>query len=379
MASYDVVVIGAGVIGLSAAWTLARDGRSVAIVDPYPGRGASYVAAGMLAPVTEAAYGEESVVALALRSARAWPSFAASLEGASDLSVGYRANGTLLIGADAGDQAYLEALYGFQRQLGLASQWFLPSQARAVEPLLSSAVRAAIFAPEDAQVDNRRLLAALAEACRRSGASLLTSQVSAITSSKGCVSGVVADGAALAAPLVVLAAGHRSGAIAGFPADDVPALRPVKGQILRLRTPARGPALETTVRAVVAGNSVYVVPRADGQVVLGATVEEHADVTTTVGGAYALMRDALRVLPALGEYELVEVSAGLRPGSFDNAALVGSTSIDGLLLATGHYRNGILLAPVTSEILSELVNSGTTPEWAAPLSPRRFQSRVHPT
>ncbi|HWD24063.1 MAG TPA: FAD-dependent oxidoreductase, partial [Acidimicrobiales bacterium] len=166
---YDVAVIGSGVIGRSCAWRLAQAGRRIAIIDPFPASGASYVAAGMLAPVTEAAYGEEELVALALRSAQAWEGFAAELEEEAGLPTGYRRSGTLLVGADSSDRSHLEELYGFHKVLGLPSELVGPSRARELEPLLAPSNRGGIFAAGDAQVDNRRLLSALNTANARHG------------------------------------------------------------------------------------------------------------------------------------------------------------------------------------------------------------------
>ena len=370
MARYDLAVVGSGVIGLSAAWRLAARGAAVALVDPHPGRGASYAAAGMLAPVTEASYGEEELVALSLRSAAAWPALADELEEASDLPVGLVRSGTLLVGSDASDRAYLTQLLEFHQRLGLDSSWCLPSECRELEPLLAPAVAGGLYAAGDQQIDNRRLLGALAVAARRAGVEFVAAAASALLEADGAVCGVCTTAGDLSAEQVLLANGTATPSLAGA---FLPPARPVKGQILRLRTPSGGPSLSRTLRAVVAGSSVYIVPRADGRVVVGVTVEEHgAAGTVTAGGVYELLRDATRVLPALKEFELLEAFAAARPGSPDNAPIVGATPRRGLFVATGHYRHGILLTPVTLEVLEAVLRGEEAPEWAAPLSPGRF-------
>jgi glycine oxidase len=345
----------------------------VTVFDPHPGSGATYVAAGMLAPVTEAAYGEQAIVALALRAADVWPNFADALREQSGLDCGYRRAGTLLIGADASDLAHLQELQAFHRELGLDSVLVGSTRAREIEPLLAPSQRGGLFAAGDAQVDNRRLLAALFAAGARLGVQERRETVRRVIVEGDHATGVETDTGVHAAGVVLLSAGYRSVSIGGLPAAYAPPTRPVKGQILRLRTRQYVPELSVTVRAIVAGSSIYVVPRGDGRVVVGATMEDVGpDDTVTAGGVYQLLRDALRVLPMLADYELVETSAGLRPGSPDNAAIVGTTGIDGLLVATGHHRNGILFAPTTAEVIASLVATGTTPDFAAPLLPGRF-------
>jgi len=371
--SHDTVVVGSGVIGLAVAWRLATRGRSVAIVDPHPGTGSSYAAAGMLAPATEAAWGEEELAALNVRALAAWPGFAADLETASDLVVGLRRDGTLLVAGDASDRVALEELLDYQRHLGLDSTWAPASRCRELEPYLAPGIRGGIFATGDASVDNRRLLAALGEASRRAGVVEVRSRVDAIVTAGGRAAGVVAAGREIAASEVVVAAGWASGSLGGLDPRATPPVRPVKGQILRLRSSAGETILTRTVRALVQGSSVYLVPRTDGRVVLGATSEERGtDTTVTAGAVYGLLRDAARAVPALHELELVEARAGLRPGSPDNSPLVGPTAIPGVVVATGHYRNGILLAPVTADAVLELLEHGALPGWASHLDPRRL-------
>ncbi len=372
----DIVVVGAGVIGLSCAWRLAAGGAQVSIVDPRPGRGSSFAAAGMLAPVTEVHFGEEALLSLTLRAADAWPDFAQRLRTASDLDPGYRDEGTLLVGLDAGDKAVLEQLFEFQRGLSLPVTWLGPTECRTLEPLLAPGVRGGILAGQDRQIDNRRLLACLAEACRRAGVVTVEERVLAVSHAAGAVDGVETTAGRLGAPVVVLAAGYETGAIGGLTADDLPPVRPVKGEILRLRVregAAGGFALGHTVRGVVQGTTVYVVPRADGGIVLGATMQEVGpDTAVEAGSVYRLLRDAIRLLPGIADVELLESLAGLRPGSPDNAPVVGAKGPSGLVFATGHHRNGVLLAPVTAEAVAVLLETGHLPDWARPMDPARF-------
>ncbi len=377
----DVVVVGAGVIGLAVGWRAAAAGLTVAVLDPTPTGGASHAAAGMLAPVTEVHYGEERLLALNLASAARYPTFVAELEAAAGVTVGYRTEGTLAVALDAGDRAVLAELHAFQTRLGLRTELLTSRDCRLLEPLLSPSVRGGLFVAGDHSVDNRRLAAALLAAAERAGVVVRRSRAVELVVDAVRVRGVrLADGSTVAADTVVLAAGCWSGSLAGIPPGLLPPVRPVKGQILRL-APGPGGAAgpRRTVRGVVAGGHVYLVPRADGELVVGASVEEQGfDTTVTVGGVYELLRDAQALLPGLSELALVESTAGLRPGTPDNAPLIGRTDLEGLLLATGHYRNGILLVPVTAEAVTAMLTSGNTPPVVAPFDPRRFAAAGAP-
>jgi len=373
----DVVVVGAGVVGLAVAWRLAGAGMRVVVVDPDPGRGSSWVAAGMLAPVTEVHYGEEQLLALNLDSAARWPAFAAELEAAAGHGVGYRQSGTLLVAAEEGDRAIAADLHGFMAGLGLVAESLTVRRARQLEPALSPAIAGALWAPGDHQVDNRLLVGALVEAAGRAGARLVRARVRALVAGGGRVEGVrLEDGTSIGAPRVVVAAGVGTGDVEGLDAGVLPPVRPVKGQILRMTAGPQVPALSRIVRGLVHGGSVYLVPRRDGSVVVGATAEERGFDTTVTGGAvYELLRDAHRVVPSVTEYVLDEASAGLRPGSPDNAPMVGTAAggPEGLVLATGHYRNGVLLTPVTADAVLELFETGSLPASVAPFAPARFR------
>ncbi len=369
----DVAVVGGGIIGAAIARQAAGHGLSVVVVDPHPGRGASWMAAGMLTPVTDAHYGEEALLALNLAGAQAWPDFAAELETEVASSVGYRQCGTLSVAVDDDDRAWSEEVFAFQQQLGLAAQWLTASKARALEPQLSPSIAGAVWAPDDHQVHTRLLMEAVLEAARRRGVQFEAVAARTIDSAGGRVTGVgLEDGRSIECAAVVLAAGCWSGAIDGLPPGVAPAVRPVKGQILRLSGPPQHTPVRRAVRAVVHGSYVYVVPRLDGEVVVGATVEEQGfDTAVTAGAVYELLRDAQRVVPGIGELTLTEASAGLRPGSPDNGPVVGPSALDGLVLATGHYRNGILLAPLTAAAVVATLTGAEPPPELSPFSPAR--------
>ncbi|MGP3981284.1 glycine oxidase ThiO [Streptomyces sp. KR80] len=372
---YDVLVIGGGVIGLVTAWRAAQRGLRIAVADPSPGGGAAQVAAGMLAAVTELHYGEETLLGLNLASAERYPEFTAELEEASGQDTGYRACGTIAVALDSDDRAHLRELHTFQLRTGLDSQWLTGRECRSLEPMLAPGVRGGVLVAGDHQTDPRRLAAALVTACQRAGVVLHRSSVRRLSVVQGRATGaVLEDGTELAAEQVVLAAGSRSGRLAGVPDEVLPPVRPVKGQLLRLRIPGPyAPFLSRTVRAVVRGGHLYLVPRENGELVVGATSEELGwDTTVTAGGVYELLRDAHELVPGITELPLVETGAGLRPGSPDNAPLLGPTALPGLHLATGHYRNGVLLTPITGEAMAEVLTTGELPDVARPFSPRRF-------
>jgi glycine oxidase len=378
---HDVLVIGGGLIGLVTAWRAAQQGLAAAVADPHPGGGAAHVAAGMLAAATELRYGEQTLLDLNLASAARYPGFTAELTELTGLDTGYRPCGTLAVALDADDRADLRDLHTFQTSLGLESQWLTGRDCRRLEPLLAPGVRGGLRVDGDHQVDPRRLAAALLRAAELAGVTFLRSEVARITRTGDRVTGaLLADGTEVTAGRTVLAAGSESGRIAGLPDEVLPPIRPVKGQILRLRIPAaHAPFLSRTVRAVVHGSHVYLVPRDNGELVLGATSEEFGwDTTVTAGGVYELLRDAHELVPGITELPLTETLAGLRPASPDNAPLLGATALDGLLLATGHHRNGVLLTPVTGDIMAEVLTTGELPEFALPFAAGRFARLEQP-
>ncbi|WP_405993880.1 glycine oxidase ThiO [Streptomyces sp. NBC_00986] len=375
----DVLVVGGGIIGLVTAWRAAQRGFSTAVVDPEPGGGAAQVAAGMLAAVTELHYGEQTLLALNLASAHRYPDFAAELTDLTGLDLGYRRCGTLAVALDADDRAHLRELHALQHQSGLDSEWLSGRECRRLEPMLAPGVRGGLRVDGDHQVDPRRLAGALVAACERAGVVFHRTWVERLTVARDRATGVVTrEDEVLGTDQVVLAGGSLSGQLQGIPADVLPPVRPVKGQVLRLTVPERhAPFLSRTVRAVVRGSQVYLVPRENGELVVGATSEELGwDTTVTAGGVYELLRDAHELVPGITELPLTETRAGLRPGSPDNAPLLGPTALPGLLLATGHYRNGVLLTPVTGDALAHALSTGELPDEARPFTPKRF-ARTH--
>jgi glycine oxidase len=384
----DLLVVGGGVIGLAIAWRASERGISVTVLErEQTGSGTSRVAAGMLAPVAEAEFGEDGrrVLELGLRSAELWPLFAEQLQAAGEQDVGYLRTGTLMLARDADEARELDRQIALRESLGLATRRLRASEAREREPALAPAMRLALEAPDDHSVDPRKVLAALRAACLSAGVQIRERARVLRIASEGAgerVTGVVlaeADGAGggefVASERVVLASGAWSGEIGGLaPAARVP-VRPVRGQLLRLRDPA-GPGLLSTVVRFSGG---YVVPRADGRYVLGATVEERGfDVQPDAGGIYELLRDAHELLPGVRELKIEELCVGLRPGTPDNAPAIGFGEADGLLWATGHYRNGILLAPLTAQLVVALLSGeDLAPELLGGCSPQRFAAAIN--
>jgi glycine oxidase len=344
----EVAVVGGGVIGLAIAWRCAQRGAQVTVFDPHPGSGASSVAAGMLAPVSETYFGEADLTALLMASAALWPAFAAELSPFGD--VGYRTDGTLVAALTADDVAAAERLWSFQASLGLPVEELTAGQVRAAEPVLHPRVRRGARLG-DHQADPRRLLAALRRAAEAVGVRLSARRIDALSD--------------VDARTVVVAAGTASAVLTGLP------VRPVKGELLRLRAPDGEPGFRHVIRGYADGRRVYLVPRADGEVVVGATEQERTDAAPTAGGVLDLLRAATDLVPELSEYALVEIGVGHRPGTPDNAPIVGAWR-DGVVVATGHYRHGILLAPVTADAVADLVVDGVTPEAVAPFAPSRF-------
>jgi glycine oxidase len=368
----DVVIVGAGICGLSIGWYLARSGRGVTILERgQAGLGATWAAAGMLAPYAEAEPGEEWMLPLLRASRDRWTAFARDLEAASGMSVDYRDEGTLVVALDRDDVERLRFLYDFQKRQQLPTEWLAGEEVRRMEPYLSHRVVAALYSPLDHQVDNVKVARALGEAFRRAGGRLReNTEVTRIVVDQGRVLGVRLPHAFLEASTVVLAAGAWSATIPGLPDSVRPPVRPVKGQMLALQMPREEPLL----RHVVWGPEAYLVPRRDGRLLVGATVEEKGfDSRLTAGGILQLLRGAWEVLPGVEELPLVDMWVGFRPGSRDDAPILGPTEVEGLVLATGHYRNGILLAPITAEVISHYLLHGELPEIARPFTLDRFR------
>ncbi|MFG2086241.1 MULTISPECIES: glycine oxidase ThiO [unclassified Spirillospora] len=372
----EIVIIGAGVIGLATAWRAAAAGARVTLVDPEPASGASSVAAGMLTPVSEVTYGEEPLLRLGLASRDRYGAFAAELEELTGLETGYRTDGILQVAFDSDDLTYLDELRRFQESLGIPAEALTGRECRRLEPMLAPGVRGGLHAPEDGSIDPRRLTTALLAAAGKTGVRLVRRRAAGIAVANDAAAGArLDDGTVIPADRVLLAAGPWSGDLDGLPPGTVPPVRPVKGQVIRLRT--RTPFLGRATRGLVKGSSVYLVPRADGEIVLGATQEELGfDTRVTAGGLWELLRDARELVPGITELEFAEVSAGLRPGSPDNAPVMGPSALPGLVVGTGHFRNGILLTPVSADILSAMLLDEPVPGVAAPFSPGRFSAEV---
>ena len=411
---YDVAVIGGGVVGHGIAWAARRSGRTVALIDDAPGSGASWAAAGMLAPVSELHYQEEPLLELMLESSRLWPAFAAGLEdggagtdtctvtGAAG-STGYLTTPTLAVGADAADRQALADLRTVQQASGLAVNPLTVREARTREPLLSPGISCAFDIPADHQVDPRRLLARMGELLAAdSDCRILSRRAAGLLWRDGRVAGAtLAGGGAVFANETIVANGLGAAALHGLPAGLRLPLRPVHGDILRLRVPEKlRPLLTSTVRGLVRGVPVYIVPRQDGTVVIGATQREDAlgegcqsaapagapdgakpSSAVSAGGVYQLLRDAQQLLPAVAELELLEATARARPGTPDNAPLLGRVAgpghgedVEGLIIATGFFRHGVLLTPVAGAVCRALLDGQSEPRWAG-FRPDRFSHR----
>ena len=366
-----VAIIGAGVCGLAIGWRLAQAGARVEVFDRgRAGRGATWASAGMLAAAAEAEPGEERLLEITRWSQGLWPDFARELEAASGERVGYRDEGTLVVAPSRDDAARLRATYDYQTGLGLALDWLTPAEARRREPYLGANLAAAVFSAADHQVDNRRLAAALRAAFLAAGGRLYEeTPVSAIETAAGRVTGLDAGGRRVGADAVVLAAGAWSAELPGLPKAARPPVRPVKGQALALAMDPKAPLLSHVLWAP----GVYLVPRAEGSLIVGATVEEKGfDERLTAGGIFSLLEAAWRAVPAIEELAIEEMWVGFRPTSRDDAPILGPTPVDGLLLATGHHRNGILLAPATAQAVSRYILSGDLPAPARPFTLARF-------
>lgn len=369
---HDVVIVGAGVIGLSCAWRAAQSGLRVRVLEmAEPGSGASGVAAGMLAPVGEATWGEEALLDAALASHALWPEFAAELVEAGQAHSSLMRNGALHAALDADEAGELRRRYDLMQSLGLEAEWLTGRECRELEPGLGPSVFAGVHAPHEAGVDPIAIVSALRRACEGAGVEVVSG--SAVTAALGdgqAIQGVVSeDGTEHCADWTLLAAGAWSGSVSWLPDDVAPPVRPVKGQILTLR----GEPSDPVASRIVVSERVYLVPRSDGRLIAGATVEEMGfDTRVTAGGVFELLREAYRALPDVAELELERVVAGLRPGTPDNAPIVGAGGLDGLVLATGHFRNGILLAPLTAQgVVAHLLGEAPPPELGV-ADPARF-------
>jgi glycine oxidase len=374
-----LAVVGAGIVGLGIAWEASRRGHRVTVIDPAPASGATFAAAGMLAPVSELYYQEEQLLALTLASARLYPDF---LQGLGH--TGHQAAGTLVAAFDAADRLALEDLRQAQLAQGLRVERLTSREARRLEPALSPALSGAFLAPDDHQIDPRTLSAALLDALAEAGAGVVRQRATALAGSgTGEVTGVVLDdGTQVAADETVVANGLGAPALDGLPASVRLPLRPVYGDILRLRVPqALRPLVRLTVRGLVRGLPVYVVPREDGTVVIGATSREDGSDAPSAGGVYQLLRDAQALVPAVAELQLEETACRARPGTPDNAPLLGRVAeageeVPGLLVATGFFRHGVLLAPAAAKVCTDLAEGLPVPAELLQFRPDRFSTSM---
>lgn len=369
-----ILIVGGGIIGLSLGWELARQGCAVRICERgKTGREASWAAAGMLSALAEVHFEEQDLLRLGLESAALYPPWVEELEAASGLSVGYRTDGTLIVALDRDDARDLEHRFQIQQHFDLRVRWLTGAEAREMEPLLSPRVTAGVWCLDDRHVDNRRLIDALILAFRKAGGELLEgAPVEAVEVRDGKALGTWVWGELLEADALVIAAGCWSGSIAGLPEVARPPVRPVKGQMVALRM-----TRETPLRNVVHAPDAYLVPKEDGRLFVGATCEEMGfDTQITAGGLYELLRGAWEAVPAVYDYPVVETWAGLRPASRDHAPILGRTPIENLFVATGHFRKGILLAPITAREMAALILSGKTSDLIAPMAIERFEKRL---
>jgi glycine oxidase len=383
MMDADVIVVGGGVIGTAIAWRAARAGRSVTLIDPGTDDKASLVAAGMLGPVSESVFGEQDLLALNLHAIDRFPGFNAELEAASGQQTGLRTEGTLAVAYDSGDLAALDRLTEFRHSIGLKAERLDARACRRLEPFLAPSTRGGVLATGDLSVDNRRYLAALRTAAAAAGVRAIIGQVTSVAADRVQYRVPAGDDpASAAAPLaelsadrVVVAAGWATGHIDGVPERIAKAIRSVKGQILRLRHPGTlPPILSHTVRAIVQGRDIYLVPRADGEVVVGATQEERDDRDITAGAVHDLLRDAMTAVPAISELIVAETSAGRRPGTSDNGPILGPATPAGraVIIAAGHYRNGVLLSAATADAVTALLDGRQPHQAWSPFYPGRL-------
>jgi glycine oxidase len=340
----DVVIVGGGIVGLSIAWRCRQRGLDVTVLDAGGDRGAWYAAAGMLAATGESSFGQDALTQLMLDSAGRWPGFAAELCRETGIDVGYGPAGTLGVALTADDLAEAQRLWAYRRGLGLRVSPLGPSVLRDLEPALTPRLRGGALAPDDHQVDPRRVVAALRAAL---GGAVVRRQVEEVP----------------AGDTVVVAAGTGTAALTGLP------VRPVKGLVLRLR--GEPGLLRHVVNGYADGRHVYLVPRPDGEVIVGATQEERADSTVTAGGVLELLRAATDLVPELAELALAETVVRHRPATPDNAPLLGPHD-GGTIVAAGHHRNGVLLAPVTADLIADLVATGKADPLLDAFAPGRF-------
>jgi glycine oxidase len=363
--SVDIVVVGAGVVGLAVACEASARGYRVVVLErDRIGAGAAGVAAGMLAPASEAESEDPALLAFALESCRLYPDWVRSIEATSGVPCRYRTEGSLLVALHRDHVEELERLAGIQARLGLEVTWLNAGAVLAREPSLSPRVVGGLLAENDRQIDPRTYMASMAAAIGKRGGQVLTgASVLEIVVEGGEARGVRyelgGEEREAMAPVTVVAAGAWANTPLRGLLPPLP-LRPVKGQILRLRG---APPLKHVLRT----SDVYLVPREDGELVVGATAEERGfDTRPTAGPVMDLLREAWRVLPGIYEMELAELGVGFRPALRDNLPVIGPAPVGGLFLAAGHYRHGVMLSAVTAKLLLETIETGHVAELLQP-------------
>jgi glycine oxidase len=373
MTAFDVAIAGGGLIGATTALELAKAGLRTAIFDrQQPGEEASWAAAGILSPAPESAQ-MIATVPMGRASLALYPQFVADVEERSELGVGFRPHGTVdaLFSNDA--QAKLNTIIALHHGLGLKAEPLSAADARELEPALSEQVEAAILRPDEGAVDNRALTRAVLIAAERAGVKIFPGrQVQAIHRHGGRCAGLLVDGERIETQWTIIAAGCYSAEIDGVTAYAP--VRPAKGQILALRPK------NLKIERVLWSEQVYLVPRNDGRIVAGATVEYAGfDKGLTAGALQKILASALELAPALETAQLEETWAGLRPDTPDHLPIIGPTDLDGLLIATGHFRSGIFLAPITAQLIREWITlQSVTVDWSR-FSPMRFVETARAT
>ncbi len=366
-AKSDVVIVGGGVIGLSIGWRLLRRGVEVTLIEKgEAGKAASWLAAGMLAPNAEVGFEEIDFLKFGEKSLALYPEFLAELKEDSAIAVPLDACGTLMIALDRDDSEYLKRLYDFRKSLKLPAEWLSGTNARDLEPMLSPKVVSGLWLMNDAQIDNRLLVTALKQAFLNKGGTLVEQcKAQSIEVSARILK---TELGAIQFSRLILAMGCWSRHLDGIPDEYLPPVRPVKGQILTLQM-SQSLALSKVVRSP----RVYLAPKHDGRLVVGATTEERGfDESITAGGVLDLLQDAYEATPAIYEMTLQEVRVGLRPASRDNEPILGESPYPNIFYATGHYRHGILLAPVTAFEMSNYLLNAVFSDEAKPFVASRF-------
>lgn len=371
--SADVVIVGGGVIGLAIARGLALRGvRDVCLIERGTlGAEASFAAAGMLLPQVEAD-AEDDFFTLACRSRDLYPSFAAALREETGVDVELDTTGTLYLAFNEHDQEEIEKRFYWQTRAGLAVELLTAAATRELEPCISESIHGALHFPNDIQVENRRLVSALANSVNKLGVTVLTeTNVESLMIERNRITGVQTSRGTIRCKSIVIAAGTWSSFLLRSSVFPDPAIQPVRGQMICLESKPQ------LTRHVLYSPRGYLVPRQDGRLLAGSTSENAGFAKrVTAGGINSILRNTLEISPAIAHLPVVDTWAGLRPRPADGLPVLGACGeIEGLFYATGHYRNGILLAPLTAELISEAIVAGATSPLLAPFSPDRFSSQ----